>query len=144
MGQSCIYKDRRVFLSDGKIHINPTLKSLNENDINSVFLPYEGYLVQSFNDTIFDKTYLIFKYYDFYFGEEPLSEKIKVKGFATKLKEPILPIKNILEVFIRKFPKSYDIEEIEYINEKAVNIIFKNGFQLHLEIRYGYLLVISK
>lgn len=96
---SCSRTGNKVFMPNGKIYNNPTIKTLQESDY-AVFLPYSGYSIPPFKDSLFGNSYLLLKGENYYFGESELAEETKVIGFATIINHPENSMESIVKVLI--------------------------------------------
>ena len=129
---SCMRVDKRVIMPNGKIYDNPTIKNLTEKDCIIVFLPYYGYAIKTFKDTIFANSYLMLEGKGYYAGELELSENTIITGFVT-IVNPHIPWEQILKSLIDEISVYIKVIDSSIINENNARIIFDENIILEIE-----------
>ena len=135
---SCERANKGVLMPDGKVYHNPTIKSLQESDYSVVFIPYSGYSIPTFKDTIFANSYLILKGESYYFGESEVSENTEVEGFAT-IVNPDTSLETIVESLTNEISIQLNIIESKIVNKNKAQIIFDESIMLEIEKEKGVL-----
>jgi hypothetical protein len=134
---SCDRTGKKVFMPDGNIYSNPTIKTLQESGYSVLFLPYSGYSIPTFKDTLFANSYLLLEGDNYYFGESELSEETKVKGFATIVNRPESSMENIVEALINEPSIQNKVLDTKITSKDKAQIILNENLMLEIEKEKG-------